>query len=215
MALAVGGEFEAVGVLEYSLLLQKGLHADHNIIDVGCGSGRLAFQLRDYLVGQYVGIDVVPELYRYAQEICKRPDWRFYTAPGLAIPEPDGWADFICFFSVFTHLRHEESYKYLEDARRVIKPGGKIIFSFLEFAMPSHWTIFQDAMANQLPDSVVYQFMSRDAIEAWAAHLQLRVIEIADADEPSIKLDRAIRLENGNEIEERGNLGQSYCVLTR
>src|SRR5881275_2003467 len=45
MRLAVGGEFDAVGKLEYYLLRSLGLSSGHLVIDVGCGSGRLAQQL--------------------------------------------------------------------------------------------------------------------------------------------------------------------------
>ena len=46
---------------------------------------------------------------------------------GAPIPAPDGEADMVCFFSVLTHLLHEESYVYLQDARRVLKPTGKLV----------------------------------------------------------------------------------------
>jgi SAM-dependent methyltransferase len=81
MKLAVGGEFEAVGQLEYFLLLQHGLEKEHNIIDVGCGSGRLAFQLREYLEGRYIGIDVVPELFTYAEKNAVVPIGNFMKLP--------------------------------------------------------------------------------------------------------------------------------------
>ncbi|MEI2741083.1 MAG: class I SAM-dependent methyltransferase [Candidatus Competibacter sp.] len=217
MSLAVGGDFEAVGMLEYHLLRQQGLRPADTVVDVGCGSGRLAYQLRDYLTGLYVGLDVVPELFQYAAELCARPDWKFYAAPGLRIPEPDDSADFICFFSVFTHLLHEESFKYLEDARRVVKPGGKIVFSFLEFAIPSHWFIFEGSLAAVgREDAVLNQFVSRDALQAWADHLKLTVVEINDGDKPHIPLaDALVKWDNGREMRERGNLGQSVCVLTK
>jgi len=217
MSLAVGGDFEAVGVLEYHLLRQQGLRPADTVVDVGCGSGRLAYQLRDYLTGLYVGLDVVPELLQYAAELCGRPDWKFYAAPGLRIPEPDDSADFICFFSVFTHLLHEESFKYLEDARRVVKPGGKIVFSFLEFAIPSHWFIFEGSLAAVgREDAVLNQFVGRDALQAWADHLKLAVVEINDGDKPHIPLeDASVKWDNGREMRERGNLGQSVCVLTK
>ncbi len=215
MSLAVGGDFDAVGALEYCLLVQNGLQKGDTIVDIGCGSGRLAFQLKEFLTGQYIGIDVVPELYKYAEKICMRTDWKFLSAPGLTIPLPDGSADFICFFSVFTHLLHEESYKYLEDAKRVIKPGGKIIFSFLEFAIPSHWAIFQGSLANINPDKVLNQFIDRHAIRAWVEHLDLQVLEITDGDKPHIILDRVVRWDNGTEMKVQGNLGQSICVLTK
>jgi len=89
MSAAVGGDFTAVGKLEYYLLLQNGLKDNHTILDIGCGSGRLAYQLRKFLKGVYIGIDIVEELYKYADEICDRTDWKFYEAPGLSIPEED------------------------------------------------------------------------------------------------------------------------------
>lgn len=215
MSLAVGGDFEAAGVLEYCLLLQNGLRKNDNVVDVGCGSGRLAFPLKDFLTGQYTGFDVVPELYKYAEEICKRPDWKFLSAPGLTIPLPDDSADFICFFSVFTHLLHEESYKYLEEAKRVIKSGGKIIFSFLEFGIPSHWAVFEGNLADMRPDRVLNQFMDRGAIQAWAEHLNLQILEITDGDKPHIILDRVVHWDSGAEMSGIGNLGQSICILTK
>ena len=215
MSLAVGGDFDAVGLLEYYLLLQNGLQKDHTVIDVGCGSGRLAVHLKDYLEGLYIGMDVVPKLFQYAQKLSNRHDWKFYTAPGLTIPEPDNSADFICFFSVFTHLLHEETYRYLEDAYRVIKPNGKIIFSFLEFLLPSHWFIFEHSLADTRPEKVLNQFISRDAIEAWTEHLELIILDINDGDKPHITLEKEVQWDDGRVMAEKGNLGQSVCVLTK
>lgn len=215
MSLAVGGDFDAVGMLEYFLLIQNGLQRQHTVVDVGCGSGRLAFQLREFLTGKYLGTDVVPDFYEYAQNICGRPDWKFTTAPGLTIPAPDNYADFVCFFSVFTHLLHEESYQYLEEAKRVIKPGGKIIFSFLEFSIPGHWFAFQSMLDDKQPDKVLNQFIGRDAIPAWAEHLDLQILEITGGDQSHINLDKVVRWDNGIEMIGMGTLGQSVCVLTK
>jgi len=215
MELAVGGDFETVGVLEFCLLKQLGLSPGHTVVDVGCGSGRLAVQLKDYLTGQLVGLDVVPELYEYAQRLCGRDDWRFYSAPGTTIPEPDGSADFITFFSVFTHLQHEETYRYLREARRVLKADGKIVFSFLEYRLPSHWFIFEHSVRDDRPDKVLNQFMDRDMIHCFAHDLGLTVLELQDGHLPHIALDRVIRWSDGRQVEGHGCLGQSVCVLTR
>ena len=141
--LAVGGEFDATGRVLRATLIHHGLRPEHYVIDVGCGSGRLAKPLSEYLTGKYIGIDVVPELLQYARNLVNRPEWRFELAQGLTIPEEDQKADFVCFFSVFTHLLHEESYVYLREAKRVLKPGGKIALSFLDFQLESHWKIFR------------------------------------------------------------------------
>jgi hypothetical protein len=37
----------------------------------------------------------------------------------------------VCAFSVFTHMEHEDAYRYLKDARRIVRSGGRFVFSCL------------------------------------------------------------------------------------
>ncbi len=108
MELAVGGFFDKVGALERDLMLQLGLSGQSYLVDVGCGSGRLASKLAGLEGLRYLGIDVVSDMLDFAQSICKRSDWRFEISNDLSIPEQDKQADFITFFSVFTHLKHND-----------------------------------------------------------------------------------------------------------
>ncbi len=215
MEQAIGGEFEAFGILERELLIQHGLQPDAYVIDVGCGSGRLAKPLSTFLRGRYLGIDVVPGFVDYARSLANRPDWKFEVVDGLAIPEQDQVADLVCFFSVFTHLLHEQSYVYLRDARRVLKPGGRIVFSFLEFSIPNHWDVFDSNIADIGGSKPLNMFLSRDAIEAWAAHLDLRIEAVEDGNKPHIPLPEPVVLDSGQVFETMGYLGQSVCVLSR
>lgn len=216
MQLAVGGEFEAFGVLELEILKHFGLHENDYVIDIGCGSGRLAKPLSAYLKGAYLGIDIVPELVRYAQRIVARPDWRFEVAEGLRIPERDGSADLVCFFSVFTHLLHEQTYVYLEEARRALKPGGRIVFSFLDFTVPSHWRIFEANIADlRINAHPLNMFMSCDAIAVWAERLGMRIVALQPGEQPFIPLARPVAFESGAVMEQLGTIGQSVCVLEK
>jgi SAM-dependent methyltransferase len=54
------------------------------------------------------------------------------------MPKKDSVADYISFFSVITHLKPQESLQYLQDAKRTLKPGGKIIASFLDRNVKDH-----------------------------------------------------------------------------
>lgn len=216
MKKAIGGEFDSIGLLEKDLLIQSGLTKNGYVIDVGCGSGRLSKPLSDYLTdGKYLGVDIVQDFLDFAQKITRTPNFMFKLTDGFIIPEKESSADMVCFFSVFTHLLHEESYKYLQEAKRVLKPTGKIIFSFLEFAIPSHWNVFQNDIETIGDDKPINMFLSRDGITTWCEHLGLVVDGIFDGDKPHIKLSSDVTLESGLTFHEYGNLGQSVCVVSK
>ena len=214
--LAVGGEFEATGFVLRDMVVYHGLKKDDYLIDVGCGSGRLAKPLAHYLAGNYLGIDVVPELLNYARRVVARPDWRFDVASGLTIPEADQKADMVCFFSVFTHLLHDETFVYLREGKRVLKSGGKIVLSFLDFRIDSHWSIFQsDVERLGIGSAPMNVFISVDMLHEWAKHLDLDVETIRDGDEPYIPLSAPVTYENGTVLKDRAAFGQSVCVMVR
>ena len=200
METAIGGGFEQFGGIELAVLRHYGLPEHGHLVDVGCGSGRLARPLSVWLKGTYLGVDLVPDLIAHARKIAARPDWRFDVIDHIAIPEADGTADMVCFFSVLTHLLHEQSYWYLEEASRVLKPGGRIVFSFLEFREPAHLQVFRDTVTSAKRQNLqpLNTFIERGAIEVWARELGLEIIDIRDGSDPVV-------------IE--GALGQSICVL--
>lgn len=206
MERAVGGQFKTMGAVERQLLVQSGLKPGHAIIDVGCGSGRLAMALASYLTAPdaYLGTDVVPELLAYARARCPAT-WRFELVEDLKIPAGDGCTDFVVFFSVFTHLLQHESYCYLSEARRVLRSGGRVVFSFLE--LPHNWKIFEEtvkvAQAGK-PLQHLNEFMSRQTIKAFARRLDFDVVEIRHGGEPVIQMPYG-----------PARFGQSFAVMQK
>lgn len=213
---AVGGHFDGIGIVMRETLIHHGLQKHDYLIDVGCGSGRLAKPLAEYLEGPYLGIDVVPGLVEYARKLVPRPDWRFELADGLRIPEEAAKADMVCFFSVLTHLLHEQSFVYLREAKRVLRPGGKIVCSFLDFRVAGHWKIFEgnveDIGVGSKPLNV---FISHDMLRNWADHLDLEVETIKTGDDVYIPLSTPATLDDGTLLQDRTAFGQSVCVLVR
>jgi len=177
MAFAVGGDYDLTGSILVEVLKKAGLNDGMSIIDLGCGSGRVAKHLGlkfDSL--NYLGIDIVPELLEYAAS--KSPaDYRFLLNRTLSLPEPDASTDIVAIFSVITHLLHQESYVYLQESKRVLKPGGRVVFSFLE--SEKNWPIFQgmvDRAASGVRDDQLNMFTERSQIEEWALKLEMDVI---------------------------------------
>lgn len=176
MSLAVGGSFQRVGELQLKLVEQTvGLSNDMTIVDLGCGSGRTATQIgKQYPSCRYIGFDVVHDLLAYAREICP-PNYLFAMNTRVDFPVASSTVDLILGFSVFTHLTHDETYAYLTDARRILKPGGHIAFSFLEFARPDHWHVFQSTVDARKHGPIAHMntFIERPVIEAWINRLGL------------------------------------------
>ena len=201
MSLAVGGHFELIGAIELGILQHVGLTSSASVFDLGCGSGRLAVALSDSgMIAEYTGTDVVQSLLDYAATKC-RPEFRFVLNRELTVPVPSDSIDIACAFSVFTHLLHHESFTYLKQMKRATRPGGRIVFSFLEFAEPGHWPIFQQTVQTQREggNPPLNQFMERNAIESWAAHLGLKIETFINAS-----------TDTGS-----GALGQATAVLSR
>jgi ubiquinone/menaquinone biosynthesis C-methylase UbiE len=173
MSLAVGGGYELIGQIESNILVYAGLKNGMRLIDVGCGSGRLASALtKAGAKVDYLGTDIVQKLLDYA--ILKSdPSYKFQLHRELSIPAANASADVICAFSVFTHLLHHETYLYLEDMRRTLRPGGKLVFSFLELAEESHWSVFEATVEAQRQEMAPHlnSFIERNAIKLWAKKL--------------------------------------------
>lgn len=131
------------------LVLITGLERDGAVLELGCGHGRTGRGLLDYLrsPGRYAGLDVDGRRIEDArQRIQARfPNFEFvwanvrnrhYNPEGAAdarsyeFPFPEGTFDVVYAASLFTHLLPEETTNYFRQARRVLKAGGRCLFSF-------------------------------------------------------------------------------------
>jgi SAM-dependent methyltransferase len=215
MELVVGGEYAQIGILESSALITLGLRPEHTLVDIGCGSGRLPYELREYLTGSFVGTDILDDALAYAAEKCGRSDWKFIPSHLPVIPVDDAGADFVSFFSVFTHLLDEDVFRFLAEAKRAAKPGGTIVFSFLDFECDSHWPVFEATLADRDPQRVINKFISKGAIRRWAQVLGLRLEAIHDGPFPWIALTRPFTYRDGRRAVGTVEFGQSVAVLTK
>lgn len=216
LALAVGGEYERFGVLEHSLLRQFRMLPDARVIDVGCGAGRLTVQLARYPKLAYLGLDVVPAMLEYARRQVPREDFALRLIEGNAIPAPDGGADFVVFFSVFTHLLHEESYVYLAEAHRVLRAGGRCVFSFLEFGPDAHWAVFDANVEWVRKRSYLGHlnvFMHQGDVRRWAERIGFRVVTFRPGDSAFVQVTAATA--SAGVPAGKYPFGQSVCVLEK
>lgn len=181
-------DFARQGDGHVAVLRHHGLADDMAIYDLGCGSGRTAIALqRSGWKGHYIGADIVKPLVAYLKANC--PGYEAYVHRDLSIRAPDASLDMIFHWSVFTHLYPEECYVYMEDAYRALKPGGKMVFSFLEFADPRHRFIFESRVKGFRKSgwsTTLDVFLHRDWIALWAEMIGFTTIEFTDGADGSL-----------------------------
>ena len=196
MSLAVGGGYEPIGALIAERLVAFGMQNGHKIVDLGCGSGRVASALAKRVDIQYLGTDVVPALLDYAKIKC--PDhYQFVDHPHLSIPSSDASVDFVLAFSLFTHLLHEETYIYMEEAHRVLRsPNGKLVLSFLEFADERLWPVFDKTVAHRKRkvDTHLNTFIERSALAIWAERIGFSDVEFYSGNDPQRGVGQAVAI---------------------
>src|SRR4051794_14554907 len=118
-----GGDYLSVGdEFRRHFVELGGLEPHHDVLDVGSGSGRMAYALKDWLTGRYEGFDIVPAAVDWCRrEITTRhPNFHFqvadirserynrhgtYEASEYRFPYDDASFDFAYLTSVFTHLQ--------------------------------------------------------------------------------------------------------------
>jgi len=131
-----GGDFEAVGREFLGLFQRFGLQPDDDVLDIGCGVGRMAVPLSGFITsGSYVGIDVSADAIELCRKRVKRENFKFvhadlynslYNKSGqraadYRFPFPDRSFDFIVLCSVFTHMLRDEVEHYLAEMARVMR----------------------------------------------------------------------------------------------
>lgn len=173
MARSVGpgnlAELAHIAEIQLGLIEQYGFGAGKALIDIGCGCGGLAYVLSERLgeAVQYLGTDIVPDLLAFARARCCKT-YRFELVEDCAIPAPAQSADFITLFSVFTHLRRPDIARYLAEARRVLRPDGKVVFSYLEKRRHAKIFLYTLAVTVIGTRKIENHFTSAREIEEWA-----------------------------------------------
>jgi len=144
------GDFVQIGneFLNHFITLGQ-LRQNERVLDVGCGVGRMAVPLTQYLTsgGRYEGFDIVEDGILWCQKKVTPhyPNFRFrfvdvrnpaYNPTGslnpvtFGFPYKDASFDFAFLTSVFTHMLPAEVDHYLSEISRVLKGDGRAFVTF-------------------------------------------------------------------------------------
>lgn len=106
---------------EEALLRKLLVNREGQVLDVGCGTGRL-------LPFATHGIDISPNMIEEARQ--KFPDKKLSVSDGESLPFEADHFDAVFSFHVVMHLDVRKTHAMLREAHRVLKPGGRLVFDF-------------------------------------------------------------------------------------
>ena len=202
-----GGDFHQIGQ-QYFEWFRKGAHLtpSAHVLDMGCGAGRLAFPLAQYLdsAGAYTGFDLSERALGFARRHVRGParftfvkadvQSREYGGSGsktssYRFPVEDESIDAALAISLFSHLLPEDAAAYLKEAGRVLKPGGRLCLTgflvrpgmLLDDAVLSLKPFRDGAWAADPREPERAIGYEQSAFEAWLDRAGLRLAEPVQA----------------------------------
>jgi SAM-dependent methyltransferase len=113
------------------MLAGSEIYSFNNILDFGCGSGRvLRFLQNAPRSFQFYGTDIDTELVEWCKKTYPNTHWNrnAYMPP---LDYNNDFFDFVYAISVFTHLDETYQHAWLKELKRIAKPGALIILSVL------------------------------------------------------------------------------------
>jgi len=147
----VGGDWDALGRLQFEFMLKMGLKPQHVLLDVGCGALRAGVKFIDYLDEEkYLGLDREKRLIQIGikqelgRDLMRRKSPEFVVSDSFEFEKFSKQPDFAIAQSLFTHLAEADIRLCLQKLRRFMNPGGRFYAT---------WFITDESHVNESPRS--------------------------------------------------------------
>ena len=132
---------------------EVGLTSNDRVLEIGCGVARIGQRIAS-MCKQWVGADVSVNMLRHAKAACaaaSATNVDFFHLNGTDLAGiPDSSFDVVYCTAVFMHLEEWDRYRYVREAHRVLKPGGRIYFDNMSLISDEGWRQF-DALVRYDP----------------------------------------------------------------
>ena len=146
------------------------LRGARRVLDVGCGTGRLASALREAGVDEVTGLDACPYLLRVAA--ARAPSVRFVHGLAESTGLPSGAFDAVAACFLFHELPSDVADRALAEAHRTLAPGGLLAItepSREQLRGPSSWTLFRRGGLAALWFRLLAKIAREPYIDEWHA----------------------------------------------
>jgi ubiquinone/menaquinone biosynthesis C-methylase UbiE len=195
---------------EMFFLFEKYLKTGDKVLDLGCGNGRW-FKLFETYNVDYMGIDSSVKLINIAQK--NNLEGKFQIEEGLNLSFPDNFFDKIYSIAVFHHIPSKEfRLKFLEEAKRVLKPGGILVLTVWRLKNQAYLLIKYTIL--KLLGKSKLDF--RDVFEPWGKKAERYYHCFTETELIKLVKDSGLKIKEGGIIKnEKGNRQNLYIVTQK
>jgi SAM-dependent methyltransferase len=199
------GHREIGGILFDLIRNECQLTLGSTVLDIGCGCGRIAAPMTEYLKsGTYHGLDIVEPMIAWCRQhiTSRHNNFHFrhanltntlYNSEGTpasayVFPFNNDTFDVIFATSVFTHLVPNSAAQYARQIHRVLKPGGKALLTW--YLLNNNWR--EKIKSDQTISAFPHPY---NGCRVMVAEDPERVIAFEIDDAIKILLDAGLKLE--------------------
>jgi ubiquinone/menaquinone biosynthesis C-methylase UbiE len=121
------------------------------ILEIGCGIGRVGRELSRECQ-HWFGADISSGMLGHAAARLRgRPNTTLVELSTVGLQEfPRDSLDLVYCTIVFMHLLEWDRYRYVEEAFRVLRPGGRCYFDNFQLGCESGWRLFREGARHPL-----------------------------------------------------------------
>jgi ubiquinone/menaquinone biosynthesis C-methylase UbiE len=158
-----------------------GIKAPDVALEIGCGVGRVGKVLSPRCA-RWIGTDISRRMLDVAAERLRDlPNVELVELGTVGLGEiPDASVDLVYCTVVFMHLFEWDRYRYVQEAHRVLRSGGRCFFDNVDITSDHGWKVFMDGFSVDLARRPAHLSMTStgDELSTYAVKAGFRDVRV-------------------------------------